>query len=116
MRALLGEAFAGLVTSDPFTDYNSLETKRRHLCWAHLVRNLRGRAEAVSPWQGEAEALLARAEELLTVWARFRGGEIDRATMQGKLEAIQAAMREQVEGYRQQRNTLGALCSELHKH
>jgi len=116
LRALLGEAFAGLVSSDRFTAYNSLETKRRQLCWAHLVRNLRGRAEAAGPWQAEARALLALAEELLTVWARFRDGEIDRAMMQGKLEAIQAAMREQVEGYRQHTNTLGTLCSELHKH
>jgi transposase len=113
LRSLLGEAFVGLVGSDRFTAYNSLPSERRQLCWAHLVRNLRGRAEAAGPWQTEAAALLALAEELLGVWARYREGELERAAMKGKLEAIQAAMREKVEGYQAQTNTLGALCSEL---
>ncbi len=79
------------------------------------MRNLRGRAEAQGPWQTEAQALLALAEQVLEVWASFRTGDIERAKMKGKLEAIQAAMRPKLEGYQQQTNTLGALCSELLK-
>lgn len=62
LRALLGATFAGLVTSDRLSAYNSLDPKRRQLCWAHLVRNLRGRAEAVGRWQADAQMLLALAE------------------------------------------------------
>ena len=116
LRSLLGETFAGLVSSDRFTAYNSLPTERRQLCWAHIVRNLRARAEAAGPWQQEAAALLGLAEEVLVVWAKYREGELSQAAMKQQLEAIQAAMRQRLEGYKQQTNTLGALCSELLKY
>jgi len=116
LRVLLGETFAGLVSSDRFTAYNSLPTERRQLCWAHIVRNLRGRAEAAGPWQEEAAALLALAEEVLMVWATYRAGERSQAAMQQQLEALQAAIRKRLEGYRHQTNTLGARCSELLKY
>jgi len=115
LRQLLGEAFVGLVTSDRLSAYNSLESRRRQLCWAHLVRNLRARAEAKGPWQAEAAALLAHAEEVLRLWAPYRAGEREHATMKAALAAIQAAMRQKVEQAQQQTNYLGSLCAELVK-
>ena len=113
LRALLGATFAGLVTSDRLSAYNSLDPQRRQLCWAHLVRNLRGRAEAVGPWQAEATALLWLAEEVLVIWAMFREGTLDRATMQGMIQAIQQAMWERVEPGQSLTNTLGSICADL---
>ncbi|KAB8333709.1 IS66 family transposase [Scytonema tolypothrichoides VB-61278] len=113
---LLGETFAGLVSSDRFTAYNSLPTERRQLCWAHIVRNLRGRAEAKGPWQEEAAALLGLAEEVLVVWAKYREGELSKAAMKEQLQVLQAAIRKRLEDNQQQSNYLGSLCSELVKH
>jgi transposase len=113
LRSLLGERYAGLVTSDRLRAYNSISAGRRQLCWAHIVRNVRGRAEAVGRWQGEAQALLALAEEVLALWGCFRDGGIDRATMQGMVLAIQQAMWELVEQGQQQQNTFGSLCVDL---
>ncbi len=73
LHALLGASFVGRVTSDRLSAYNSLDPKRRQLCWAHLVRNLRGRAEARGPWQADATALLALAEEVLVIWGLLPG-------------------------------------------
>lgn len=113
LRALLGATFAGLVTSDRLSAYNSLEPQRRQLCWAHLVRNLRGRAEAVGRWQADAQALLALAEEVLVIWACYREGALDRKTMQGMIQAIQQAMWVIVVAVREQTHTLGSLCADL---
>ena len=113
LHALLGASFSGRVTSDRLSAYNSLDPKRRQLCWAHLVRNLRGRAEARGPWQADAAALQALAEEVLVIWACFRAGALDRTTMQGMIRAIQAAMWELVEPGQRQKNTLGSLCADL---
>lgn len=41
LHSLLGDGFAGRVTSDRSCAYNSLAPERRQRCWAHLVRNLR---------------------------------------------------------------------------
>jgi transposase len=113
LERLLGEGFGGLVTSDRLSAYNSLDPKRRQLCWAHIVRNLRGRAEAEGPWQQDARALLALAEEVLVVWAMYREGVLERTLMKGMLHAIAAAMWELVERCGEQTNTLGGMCLEL---
>lgn len=99
--------------SDRLSAYNSLPLARRQLCWAHFVRNLRGRAEAKGPWQQDAMALLALAEEVMVVWACYREGSLDRTTMQGMLRALQQAMWERIEAGQQQMNTLGSLCCDL---
>jgi transposase len=113
LQTLLGDGFAGRVTSDRLSAYNSLEPTRRQLCWAHIVRNLRGRAEARGPWQAEASALLALAEEILVIWAMYREGSISRPLMKGLIQAIAAAMWELVEAGQHQSNTLGSLCADL---
>ena len=87
--------------------------QRRQLCWAHLVHNLRGRAEAVGPWQAEATALLWLAEEVLVIWAMVREGTLDRGTMQGMIHAIQPALWERVAPGQHRKDTLGSLCADL---
>lgn len=113
LQALLGATFAGRVTSDRLSAYNSLHPARRQLCWAHVVRNLRGRAEARGPWQADATALLALAEEVLVIWAMYREGSLSRTLMRGMIQAIQAAMWELVEPGQHLTNTLGSLCADL---
>ena len=111
--ALVGETFAGLLTSDRLRTYNNVETERRQLCWAHLLRSVQGRVEARGPWQAAAADLLAVAEVVMAVWGRFKAGEIDRDTMRLMLQPLQQAIWEQVERGRQQSNTFGSLCADL---
>ncbi|GAB4436295.1 MAG: hypothetical protein OHK0015_27920 [Chloroflexi bacterium OHK40] len=113
LTALVGEAFAGLLTSDRLRTYNSVETERRELCWAHLLRSVQGRVDARGPWQAAAADLLAVAELVMAVWGRFKAGEIDRDIMWLMLQPLQPAMWEQFEHGRQQSNTIGALCADL---
>ncbi len=39
LHGLIGEGFSGVVGSDRFTAYNSLEPERRQVCWSHLRRD-----------------------------------------------------------------------------
>jgi transposase len=113
LQTLIGAAFAGVVTSDRLSAYNSLPVAQRQLCWAHLVRNLRGRAEAKGPWQADATALLWLAEEVLVIWAQYRARELDHGTMDGLIQAIQHAMWERVNTGQHQDNYFGSLCADL---
>ncbi|GAB4447727.1 MAG: IS66-like element ISH10 family transposase [Chloroflexi bacterium OHK40] len=113
LSAVLGEGFDGLVTSDRLRTYNSVPVERRQVCWAHVLRSIKGRGEARGPWQAAAADLLAVAEVVMAVWVRFKAGEVERATMQELLRPLQQAMWEQVERGRQQTNTFGALCADL---
>ncbi len=112
LHALLGASFAGRVSADRLSAYNRLDPTRRQRCWAHLVRNLRGRVDARGPWQADATALLALAEEVQVIWACFRDGQLDRRTMRGMIHAIPQAMWERVEAGQHQKHTLGSLCAD----
>lgn len=64
-------------------------------------------------WQADAQALLALAEEVLVIWACYRDGVLDRATIQGIIQAIQEAMWEIVVVQQHEQHTLGSLCTDL---
>lgn len=65
--ALLGADYAGIVGSDRYRVYNGVPAERRQLCWAHLVRNLRGLADHHRPWSRPASDLLALTDVLFGV-------------------------------------------------
>ena len=41
-RQLLGEDFAGLLTTDRWSAYEWVDAGLRQLCWAHLTRDFQG--------------------------------------------------------------------------
>jgi transposase len=81
IKGLLGEDFAGIVTSDRYTAYLWLGTLHRQLCWAHLKRDFQGlvdRGGAAKEVGAPALALVARlfaawhaARHDLTAWEQL---------------------------------------------
>jgi len=72
IKGLLGEDFAGIVTSDRYTAYLWLGTLHRQLCWAHLKRDFQGlvdRGGAAKEVGAPALALVAR---LFVAWHAAR--------------------------------------------
>lgn len=97
LRALLGEAYYGIVGSDRYVAYNQLATRNRQLCWAHLIRNLRGLLEeerAATCW---AARLLEQSDELFLAWQLYKGGWVDRVSLQMALLPVRQAMRGQLQ-------------------
>ncbi len=45
---LIGEGFAGIVSSDRWWAYDSLDPARRQVCWAHLLRDFRRHSEGLA--------------------------------------------------------------------
>ena len=71
-KALLGERFAGIACSDRWWAYNYLETERRQLCWAHLVRDFTAHAEGLGAQRQFGEAGLKIAKRLFGAWNDYR--------------------------------------------
>ena len=40
-KALLGQAFAGILITDRWASYNWVAAERRQLCWSHLKRDFK---------------------------------------------------------------------------
>lgn len=68
---LIGEHFAGIICSDRWWAYDSLDPARRQVCWAHLLRDFRRHSEGLAEQQRFGEAGLALCRELFAAWEGF---------------------------------------------
>src|SRR5262249_24981500 len=97
LKALLGEAIAGVVCSDRWGTYNRLPPDQRQVCWAHLIRDFRKCADR----GGEAEPIGRAGQEasegLFAAWWDFRQRRIDRAALQAAPDPIARALRAALE-------------------
>lgn len=84
-RALLGEDFAGIVSSDRWSGYSWVDPSRRQLCWAHLVRNAQGLVDRGGAGCRFGQALLNHLRPVMRWWHDLRDGRIDRATLQRRM-------------------------------
>jgi transposase len=93
LHGLIGDGFTGVVGSDRFSAYNSLEPERRQVCWSHLRRDFTFHADLGSGPQ-EAFGLdgLEVSWNVFHAWRQFQQ-DGDRAALQKRVEAIKAEMR-----------------------
>jgi transposase len=87
LHGLIGDDFAGVVGSDRFTAYNSLEPERRQVCWSHLRRDFTCHADLGSGPQ-EAFGLdgLEVTWNVFHAWKQFQQ-DGDRAALQQRVAA-----------------------------
>ena len=77
-KNLLGENFAGILTSDRHGAYNWVDIERRQLCWAHLRRDFIKISERPGISKELGTALVKHQEKLFELWHRVRDGTLDR--------------------------------------
>jgi transposase len=68
---LIGESFAGIVSSDRWWAYDSLDPARRQVCWAHLLRDFRRHSEGLAEQGRFGEEGLEICRELFAAWDAF---------------------------------------------
>jgi transposase len=91
-RALLGEAWSGIVGSDRGTMYSWLDRERRQVCWAHLKRNFQRLVDWGPGPRPVGERLLVIEAQVFGSWHRYRAGELDRAGLQAALAPVQTEL------------------------
>jgi transposase len=92
LATLLGETFAGVVSSHRYKAYLSIPVERRQICWAHLKRNLTAFAERggeIGDWGSEAVGVV---EKVFAAWYRFKDGGGDRAQFQAEIAPLRVQM------------------------
>lgn len=85
LLTVVGEAFAGVVSSDRYKAYLSIPLEQRQICWAHLKRNLLAFAERggeIGDWGQEA---VGDVEKVFAAWYRFKDGDGHRAELQAEI-------------------------------
>lgn len=86
LKALLGEAIAGIVISDRWWGYNGLPLEQRQVCWAHLKRDFQKCLERGGPGKVVGDVGLMVVEDVFTLWWEYREGLIDRPSLGTQLE------------------------------
>lgn len=81
-KALLGDAFAGILTTDRWASYNWVAAERRQLCWSHLIRDFKSFLDYGAEAKRLGERLLAERRKLFRLWHRARDGTLTRAELQ----------------------------------
>lgn len=78
-KALLGESYGGIVTSDRYSAYNWLPLEQRQVCWAHLQRDFTRMAERCGVAGELGQALLDQSRRLFRWCGRVRDGTLSHA-------------------------------------
>jgi transposase len=97
LKALLGESFQGIITSDRFKSYLALAVERRQACWAHLKRNWQAFSERDGPVGEWGKQAITQIEKLFDFWHQFKEGKWDRTALQVKMEPVQTELRRLLE-------------------
>lgn len=81
-KALLGQAFAGLLLTDRWASYNWVSCSRRQLCWSHLKRDFKSFLDYGPEAKLVGEQLLCQTRRMFRLWHRVRDGTLSRVEFQ----------------------------------
>ncbi len=92
--ALLGSTYRGIVMSDRLVTYQVLPDGQRQLCWAHLIRNVRGLDDLYGAETCWAQEVLRVIDDLFLAWHLYKGGWLDQIQLQQALIPMRVALHE----------------------
>jgi transposase len=90
-RELLG-AFSGILHSDRYAGYAWIDSTRRQLCWAHLIRQFVGFQAYGPEAQGLGHALEAQCRRMFRLWHRVRDGTLPWERFQALMQPVERRM------------------------
>ena len=91
-HSLIGHHYEGIVCSDRFRVYETLDATKRAICWAHLVRDFQRIQERAGPSSAIGEALLKQSKRLFEYWSNFQEGKLTRSQLIAKMEPVKRAV------------------------
>ncbi len=114
IQGMLGEDFAGIVTSDRYRGYLWLGTLRRQLCWAHLTRDFQGLVDRGGAAKEVGQPALALVTRLFAAWHAARADPAAKGCLPETMRPIQEEFRHLLEAGQQSPSSKAAgLCGAL---
>ena len=86
LKALLGEAWAGILCTDRWVVYERVPVGRRQLCWAHLKRDFQAMVDRAGAGAAIGVELLGLTGMLFARWYKVRDGTRRRSGLQKLIE------------------------------
>lgn len=115
-KALLGECFRGILTTDRWASYNWVDAARRQICWSHLKRDFKSFLDYGPEAKRLGEALLCERRKLFRLWHRARDGTLSRAELQLASQPVRRRILALLdEGTRLSSRKVSGMCREMLK-
>ena len=123
-KAVLGEAFRGVLVTDRYGAYGWVRLGLRQICWAHLAREFVKMSERGGESGPLGEELLELTGTLFKLWDRVRDGTLERSSFRQYLGPIRRRIYEVLErgasyragkGERSGRSRTAGTCREVLK-
>ena len=89
-KALLGEDFAGFLTTDRWSGYNWYEPALRQLCWSHLTRDFQGFIDRCGEGGRLGTLLMKQRDLMFEWWHRVRDGTLKRSEFEQNMKPLEA--------------------------
>lgn len=116
IKGLLGEAFAGWLTTDRWSAYTWVALRQRQVCWAHLRRDFQKVVDWNGPGRVLAEQVLIIMKQVFTLWHQARDRLDLREWLIEQAADLQAEVRTLLEaGLLLRDPKLPSLCAQLLK-
>ena len=114
LQALVGEWYAGIITSDRAKAYDRYPLRHRQLCLAHLCRDFQAMSDRGGPGKEVGEALLEHRHVVFAWWHWVRDGTWTRSTLQSYVRTLRASFKLELEwGTQNACPKTAATCREL---
>lgn len=88
-KELLGEDFAGILTTDRWSAYNWYDPDLRQVCWSHLTRDFQGFIDRGGEGARIGRALMKERNRMFKWWHRVRDGTMRRADFERKMGKVE---------------------------
>jgi transposase len=91
-KELLGRLFSGILNSDRWGAYSWVRTRRRQLCWAHLIRHFKMFEDHGPKAKALGLALQAQCDLMFGYWYRVRDGTLLRSSFREYMRPVRRKM------------------------
>jgi transposase len=88
-RQLLGEDFAGFLTTDRWSAYEWVDAGLRQLCWAHLTRDFQGFIDRGGRGGGIGRKLMRERNRFFKWYHRVRDGTLARERFEERMRGVE---------------------------
>jgi transposase len=118
LKEVIGENFAGRITSDRYSAYNMIDAKNRQVCWAHLLRDFRKFAHSQHEEVSDiGKSLLKNTERIFDLLKALKLQVIDKGKFNAEMEDIRRQIETQLyEGSLLKKyKNFGGSCANIYK-
>ena len=88
-RHLLGEDFAGILTTDRWSAYGFVDEGQRQLCWAHLTRDFQGFIDRGGEGERIGRELMRERHCFFKWYRRVREGTLAREAFEKRMRGVE---------------------------